>query len=356
MEVVQASLDKVRALQRRGRGEGPSVVGCSQMPKPSPPPETLPPAAPTPVAQENCGARSLGGKKSLGKRALLARPDGDGPAPRKSALQPLSINVVAGGAQQQHAADKQDKPAAAGSMGPPPPRAGPHSGSEVHAASRSGGASELAVASKAAGISGSGRRWQLTDFDIGKPLGRGKFGNVYLAREKMSQYIVALKVGWWQHTIEWGPAGGCGVCAGLSTMSNWSLVAPVVRDAAVVGRCHTPVQRRLRQPCVRAALSSPGLGCRRQLHARHILDAHPPPSLPPAQVLFKSQLQQSNVEHQLRREIEIQSHLRHPNILRLFGYFYDNTRVYLILEYAAKGELYKELQKAGTFDEQRTAT
>lgn len=45
-----------------------------------------------------------------------------------------------------------------------------------------------------------------------------------------------------------------------------------------------------------------------------------------AQVLFKSQLQQSNVEHQLRREIEIQSHLRHPNILRLYGYFYDKAR------------------------------
>lgn len=68
---------------------------------------------------------------------------------------------------------------------------------------------------------------------------------------------------------------------------------------------------------------------------------------PVCQVLFKNQLQQSNVEHQLRREIEIQSHLRHPNILRLYGYFYDNSRVYLILEYAARGELYKELQVAG---------
>lgn len=28
------------------------------------------------------------------------------------------------------------------------------------------------------------RRWTLNDFEIGKPLGRGKFGNVYLAREK----------------------------------------------------------------------------------------------------------------------------------------------------------------------------
>lgn len=28
------------------------------------------------------------------------------------------------------------------------------------------------------------KRWTLNDFDIGKPLGRGKFGHVYLAREK----------------------------------------------------------------------------------------------------------------------------------------------------------------------------
>jgi hypothetical protein len=31
-------------------------------------------------------------------------------------------------------------------------------------------------------------------------------------------------------------------------------------------------------------------------------------------------------------------------------------KVYLILEYAAKGELYKELQRLGHFDEHRTAT
>jgi aurora kinase len=73
-------------------------------------------------------------------------------------------------------------------------------------------------------------------------------------------------------------------------------------------------------------------------------------------VLFKSQLQQSQVEHQLRREVEIQSHLRHPNILRLYGYFYDQKRVYLILEYAARGELYKDLQKCKYFSERRAAT
>ena len=74
-------------------------------------------------------------------------------------------------------------------------------------------------------------------------------------------------------------------------------------------------------------------------------------------VLFKKQLTKAGVEHQLRREIEIQAHLRHPNVLRLYGYFHDATRIYLILEFAAKGELYKSLQKAPgkCFDEKRSA-
>jgi len=114
---------------------------------------------------------------------------------------------------------------------------------------------------------GPDNRWKLEDFEIGRPLGKGKFGNVYLAREKRSKYIIALKV------------------------------------------------------------------------------------------LFKSQLQKAGVEHQLRREIEIQSHLRHPNVLRMFGYFYDETRVYLILEYAPRGEMYKIMQRApnGCFDEVKSA-
>lgn len=111
----------------------------------------------------------------------------------------------------------------------------------------------------------SEKTWSLNDFDIGKPLGRGKFGNVYLAREKKTEFVVALKV------------------------------------------------------------------------------------------LFKNQLAAAGVEYQLRREIEIQSHLRHPNILRLFGYFYDKSRVYLILEYAPGGEIYKLLQKSGRFSEEQTS-
>lgn len=109
------------------------------------------------------------------------------------------------------------------------------------------------------------RKWSLADFEIGKPLGKGKFGHVYLARERRSNFIVALKI------------------------------------------------------------------------------------------IYKSELEAAKVEKQLRREIEIQSHLRHPNILRLYGYFYDEKRVYLILEYAPQGELYKMLRRAGHFDEPTAA-
>lgn len=39
-----------------------------------------------------------------------------------------------------------------------------------------------------------GKHWTVSDFEIGCPLGRGKFGSVYLAREKRTRYIVAIKV------------------------------------------------------------------------------------------------------------------------------------------------------------------
>ena len=40
----------------------------------------------------------------------------------------------------------------------------------------------------------STHQWKLSDFDIGRPLGKGKFGNVYLARDKYYHINVALKV------------------------------------------------------------------------------------------------------------------------------------------------------------------
>ncbi|XP_066598991.1 aurora kinase B [Prorops nasuta] len=97
-------------------------------------------------------------------------------------------------------------------------------------------------------------QWSLKEFEIGAPLGRGKFGRVYLAREISTKYMVALKT------------------------------------------------------------------------------------------LYKVELIKGRVEKQVLREIEIQTHLRHPNILQLLTYFYDEKRIYLVLEFAAGGELYKQLK------------
>lgn len=146
------------------------------------------------------------GKAALGlKRPLdAAGSRGQGPKlARKSALQPLSANTVgvappaAPLAQPPAAAGPLSSAAAAavaagphGSMGPPPPRAATTSGRATGSEAGVG----AVVRERTASGSSIARRWQLTDFDIGKPLGRGKFGNVYLARERKSKYIVALKV------------------------------------------------------------------------------------------------------------------------------------------------------------------
>lgn len=109
------------------------------------------------------------------------------------------------------------------------------------------------------------RKFHLGMFEIGKPLGKGKFGRVYLAKEKSSGFVCALKV------------------------------------------------------------------------------------------LHKSELQQGKVEKQVRREIEIQSNLAHPNVLRLYGHFHDTKRIFLILEFAGKGELYKHLRRENRFPEWKAA-
>lgn len=73
-------------------------------------------------------------------------------------------------------------------------------------------------------------------------------------------------------------------------------------------------------------------------------------------VIFKEQIEKYRLHHQLRREMEIQMSLRHPNVLRLYGWFHDDDRIFLILEYAFKGELYKELRRSGHLPEKQAAT
>nr|KMM65576.1 serine/threonine-protein kinase 6 [Coccidioides posadasii RMSCC 3488] len=124
---------------------------------------------------------------------------------------------------------------------------------------------ESSAASNLYGQPAVAKNWHLGMFEIGKPLGKGKFGRVYLARERSSGFVCALKV------------------------------------------------------------------------------------------LHKHELVKGGVEKQLRREIEIQSNLRHPNILRLFGHFHDSKRVFLILEFAGNGELYRHLRKENRFPEWKAA-
>ncbi|KAI1186283.1 serine/threonine-protein kinase [Nemania serpens] len=108
-------------------------------------------------------------------------------------------------------------------------------------------------------------RLHLGLFEIGKPLGKGKFGRVYLAKHRQSGYICALKV------------------------------------------------------------------------------------------LRKDEIAREGAEVHVRREIEVHSNLRHPGVLGFYGWFHDTHRIFLILEYAAGGELYRVLQREGRFSERRAA-
>lgn len=53
-------------------------------------------------------------------------------------------------------------------------------------------------------------------------------------------------------------------------------------------------------------------------------------------VLFKKQVEKVELELQLRTEVEVQSHLRHPNILCLYFYSHDASHLYLILGFVLR--------------------
>jgi serine/threonine protein kinase len=158
-------------------------------------------------------------------------------------------------------------------------------------------------ASEVSGSAKEQRRWTLNDFDIGKPLGRGKFGHVYLAREKtVSVHFLALILFLKSHieNLYAKPLNYMWLAdVEFYIYLKWLQFIIVVVFHVFI-KMHNVVV----------------------LQSNHIVAL---------KVLFKSQLQQSQVEHQLRREVEIQSHLRHPHILRLYGYFYDQVYFLLVL-------------------------
>ncbi|CCF60383.1 hypothetical protein KAFR_0K00280 [Kazachstania africana CBS 2517] len=101
----------------------------------------------------------------------------------------------------------------------------------------------------------------LEDFEIGKKLGKGKFGKVYCVKHKKSGFICALKA------------------------------------------------------------------------------------------MEKNEIIQYNLQKQVRREIEIQTILNHPNLTKLYSFFHDEKRIYIVMEYLIQGELYKLLQSHGPFND-----
>ena len=74
-------------------------------------------------------------------------------------------------------------------------------------------------------------------------------------------------------------------------------------------------------------------------------------------VLQKKDMSLDRTEKHCRREIEIHSNLRHPNILRFFNWFHDETRIFIVLEFAVGGALHEVLFNEGTpgFTEARAA-
>ena len=72
-------------------------------------------------------------------------------------------------------------------------------------------------------------------------------------------------------------------------------------------------------------------------------------------VISKTTIFETNMVSQMNREIEIMYMLHHPHIIKLVNHFEDDDNIYLIMDYASKGQLYSHLKRQGKFD-QRTAS
>ncbi|OHT02689.1 CBL-interacting serine/threonine-protein kinase 8 [Tritrichomonas foetus] len=69
-------------------------------------------------------------------------------------------------------------------------------------------------------------------------------------------------------------------------------------------------------------------------------------------IISKKRLESDeNLSKQVKREIEIMNQLDHPSIVKLHGVLESKKNIYLILDYAAGGELFEKLKIAERFDE-----
>lgn len=70
----------------------------------------------------------------------------------------------------------------------------------------------------------------------------------------------------------------------------------------------------------------------------------------------KDHILRQNMHTQLRNEVEIHTRLMHPNVIRMYGYFHDDTRVYMVMEYSRYGSLFKQLGQRKSFTESEAAS
>ena len=68
-------------------------------------------------------------------------------------------------------------------------------------------------------------------------------------------------------------------------------------------------------------------------------------------VISKSQLKKNYTEELIENEIEVLKNINHPNIIKLYEVYHDDTNYYLINEYCSEGELCKFLIEFKKFPE-----
>lgn len=72
-------------------------------------------------------------------------------------------------------------------------------------------------------------------------------------------------------------------------------------------------------------------------------------------VMNKQNIIEQRMAEHINLEVEILYKINHPHIIKLYNHFEDDDNIYLVMHYAAKGQLYTHLKKQGRFDQRTTA-
>ncbi|EGR29754.1 hypothetical protein IMG5_149050 [Ichthyophthirius multifiliis] len=65
----------------------------------------------------------------------------------------------------------------------------------------------------------------------------------------------------------------------------------------------------------------------------------------------KQQIKNQGMYKQIQTEVKVMYTLDHPNIIKLYNHFEEEKSIFLVLEYAGGGQLWKILREVGRFDE-----